>query len=205
MLGLALSGVYKRATAFVPALRASFEDLRPPRAALLRDSLSWSWPTAASSRPSPRFSRSRSARLAIPFNSMVWGSKQTLSRERLVCAGPFAETAHRSALLASYVTLRRSPQQSLRARASSSSHLRRPLPPRAYAPTDLVQEEWKDYAEARSTSDMLWLADQLPAWARSSRASQPQLHYVRRLATTPRRRPLQAHRAERHVAPPPIL
>lgn len=36
---------------------------------------------------------------------------------------------------------------------------------RSYAPSELVQREWRDYTEARSTSDPLWFAIKLPTWA----------------------------------------
>jgi len=37
--------------------------------------------------------------------------------------------------------------------------------PRAYAPTELVQNEWRAYADGRSTHDLLWFAIKLPSWA----------------------------------------
>jgi len=36
--------------------------------------------------------------------------------------------------------------------------------PRLYAPSELIQGEWRDYTRARSTSDPLWFAIKLPAW-----------------------------------------
>ena len=35
----------------------------------------------------------------------------------------------------------------------------------AYAPNDLVQNEWRDYAKGRSTGNALWLAIKFPTWA----------------------------------------
>lgn len=35
----------------------------------------------------------------------------------------------------------------------------------AYAASDLVQNEWRDYAQGRSTRDALWFAIKLPTWA----------------------------------------
>lgn len=37
--------------------------------------------------------------------------------------------------------------------------------PQTYAPTALVQNEWRYYAERRSTADPLWLAIKVPTWA----------------------------------------
>ena len=45
---------------------------------------------------------------------------------------------------------------------------RPPLPlsaPRAYAPNELAQNAWRDFAEAHSTRDVLWFAIKLPTWA----------------------------------------
>jgi hypothetical protein len=37
--------------------------------------------------------------------------------------------------------------------------------PRVYAPGELAQNEWRAYAEGRSTHDLLWFAIKLPSWA----------------------------------------
>jgi hypothetical protein len=37
-------------------------------------------------------------------------------------------------------------------------------PQRSYPPSALVQNEWRDYTQARSTRDPLWLAIKLPSW-----------------------------------------
>lgn len=45
-------------------------------------------------------------------------------------------------------------------------HLPAPLRlPHVYAPNELVQNEWRAYAEGRSTHDPLWFAIKLPSWA----------------------------------------
>lgn len=65
---------------------------------------------------------------------------------------------------------------------------------RTYAPAELVQNEWRNYTEGRSTSDPLWFAIKLPTWAallaalaiafryglRPPRASEPSLESSRR-------------------------
>jgi glycosyl transferase family 87 len=101
--------------------------------------------------------------LSIPWIA-VWGIKQLFLASILCCsvilwrsrvrAGPALVTLCAIALTIYALELH-------------PPHL--PVPsasiPRSYAPTALVQDEWGDYAELRSTSDPLWFAIKLPAWA----------------------------------------
>ncbi|HEY6449622.1 MAG TPA: hypothetical protein VIX60_02970 [Candidatus Cybelea sp.] len=70
----------------------------------------------------------------------------------------------------------------------------------AYASNDLVQNEWRDYAQGRSTGNALWLAIKFPTWAAllAALAMMVRCSFPPRLASvssleslreTPRRRP----------------
>jgi glycosyl transferase family 87 len=100
--------------------------------------------------------------LAIPWIA-VWGAKQLFLPSIFVSA---------AILLALRIDLRTAlafllvVAGSIYAFELHPPHL--PVPPpgtlRVYAANDLVQAEWRDYTEARATSDPLWLAIKLPAW-----------------------------------------
>ena len=100
--------------------------------------------------------------LSIPW-ILVWGEKQLFLASLFVCA---------VILLRLRVGLRIA-AGALCAFAAAiylfelhPPHLPPPLSfPRAYAPNELVQNEWKAYAQGRSTHDPLWFAVKLPSWA----------------------------------------
>jgi hypothetical protein len=100
--------------------------------------------------------------LSIPW-ILVWGEKQLFLASLLVCA---------VILLRLRVDLRVT-AGTLCAFAAAiylfelhPPHLPAPSSlPRAYAPDELVQNEWQAYAEGRSTHDPLWFAIKLPSWA----------------------------------------
>jgi hypothetical protein len=99
--------------------------------------------------------------LAVPW-ILVWGEKQLLLPSIFMCA-------------AILVSLQRDVRVTLSALAVIATliyafELRPPRLPapavaaHAYSPQELVQDEWRPYAESRSTSDPLWLAIKLPTW-----------------------------------------
>ncbi len=205
MLGLALYGRYhkRELLLFVPALCSIVggtyvhpEELCFAIPALLV--------LATATRGAPRTVLALAlCALAIPW-ILVWGSKQLFLASVLVCA---------VVLLKLRIDLRLA-LTSLCAVAAAiyalelhPPHLPPPLAsPRAYAPTDLVQEEWKDYAEARSTSDMLWLAIKLPAWGALIASVATAACITLASGHDARRRPFASpSRGEDDVAPPPIL
>jgi hypothetical protein len=136
--------------------------------------------------------------LAIPW-ILVWGIKQLFVASLFVCSlillrlrverWPALATLCAVALTI-YAFELHSPH--LPVPAASSQH--------AYPPGELVQNEWRDYAQERSTGDVLWLAIKFPSWAallaalamivrcglRPRFASESNLENLRE---TPRRRP----------------
>lgn len=100
--------------------------------------------------------------LAIPW-ILVWGSKQLFLASILVCAVILFQL--RIDLRVAVFTL-------LALAATIYAFELHPpsLPvvaaaPQAYASNALVQDEWRYYAEQRSTGDPLWLAIKVPTWA----------------------------------------
>lgn len=59
-------------------------------------------------------------------------------------------------------------------------HLPVPSLPASYAPGALVQTEWRDYTEGRSTRDSLWFLVKLPTWAALLAALVVAARYARR-------------------------
>jgi hypothetical protein len=100
--------------------------------------------------------------LSIPW-ILVWGEKQLFLASLFVCA----------VILIRLRLDLRSAVGALCAIAAAiylfelhPPHLPAPSElPRAYAPTELVQNEWQAYAEGRRTDDPLWFAIRLPSWA----------------------------------------
>ena len=100
--------------------------------------------------------------LSIPW-ILVWGSKQLFLASLFVCAVILLRL--RLDLRIAFGSLCVI-AAAMYAFELHPPHL--PVPPRAalgaYAPNQLVQVEWRDYAQARSTRDPLWLAIKLPTW-----------------------------------------
>ena len=100
--------------------------------------------------------------LSIPW-ILVWGEKQLFLASLFVCA----------VILVRLRIDLRTAAGALCAIAAviylfelHPPHLPAPLRlPRLYLPDELVQNEWRAYAEGRSTHDLLWLAIKLPSWA----------------------------------------
>jgi hypothetical protein len=99
--------------------------------------------------------------LSIPW-LLVWGEKQLFLAAVVVCAVILLRLridqrialATLCALAATIYLFELAPP-----------HL--PIPAeieRIYAPHDLVQREWRDYTEQRSTRDFLWFAIKIPTW-----------------------------------------
>jgi hypothetical protein len=98
--------------------------------------------------------------LAVPW-ILVWGAKQLFLASIFVCA-------------AILLRLRIDPRAGLGFLFGVAAllylfelhppHLPVPSALRGYAPSELVQNEWRDYAEGRSSGDALWLAIKLPTW-----------------------------------------
>jgi hypothetical protein len=101
--------------------------------------------------------------LSIPW-ILVWGMKQLFLAALFVCAVILLRLR-----IAGYATL------AILFAVAGAIYLLELHPPhlqvpttsqtRAYAPNELVQREWRDYTEARSTSDFGWFAIKLPTWA----------------------------------------
>ena len=100
--------------------------------------------------------------LSIPW-ILVWGSKQLFLASIFVCAVILLQL--RIDLRASVLSF------CLLAGTIYAFELHPPsLPvvraaPQVYAASGLVQDEWRYYAQQRSSSDPLWLAIKVPAWA----------------------------------------
>lgn len=100
--------------------------------------------------------------LAVPW-ILVWGSKQLFLASIFVCAVILLQL--RIDLRAALLSL------CLLAATIYLFELHPPsLPvvraaPQVYAPSSLVEDEWRSYAQRRSSSDPLWLAIKIPAWA----------------------------------------
>lgn len=121
--------------------------------------------------------------LAIPWIA-VWGAKQLFLGSLFVCAAILlvvrVDWRVAAGTLCAVAAL-------LYALELHPPHLPVPSLPPSYAPGALVQSEWRDYTEGRSTRDPLWFVVKLPTWAallaalavaarcgrRSSRASEP--------------------------------
>jgi len=99
--------------------------------------------------------------LAIPW-ILVWGSKQLFLASIFVCAVILLRL--RISLRIAFGSL------CIIAAVIYALELHPPHLPvptaslRPYAPSELVQDEWRTYAEARATSDPLWTLIKLPAW-----------------------------------------
>jgi len=99
--------------------------------------------------------------LAIPWIA-VWGAKQLFLASLFVCAAIlFATRIDWRAGVGAFCAI----AALLYALELAPPHLPVPSLPAAYAPSALVQTEWRDYAEGRSTEDPLWFAVKLPTWA----------------------------------------
>lgn len=101
--------------------------------------------------------------LAIPW-LLVWGAKQLFLASIFVCAAILLELEIDLpvgfgflCLIAATIYLFQLHPPHLPVPTASAWH--------PYLPNDLVQNEWRDYTEARSTRDPLWLAIKLPTWA----------------------------------------
>jgi hypothetical protein len=101
--------------------------------------------------------------LAVPW-LLVWGAKQLFLASIFVCAAILLELGIDLpvafgflCLIAATIYLFQLHPPHLPVPTASTWH--------AYLPNDLVQKEWRDYTEARSTHDALWLAIKLPTWA----------------------------------------
>ncbi len=99
--------------------------------------------------------------LAIPWIA-VWGTKQLFLASLFVCAAILLTAridwrAGAGALCAIAALLY--------ALELHPPHLPVPALPPSYPPGALVQTEWRDYTEGRSTRDPLWFAVKLPTWA----------------------------------------
>jgi hypothetical protein len=100
--------------------------------------------------------------LSVPW-ILVWGYKQLFLASVLICAvilwrlhvRPWPGVASLCAIAALIYALQLHPP-----------HLPVPTPParQSYAASALVQDEWRVYAEQRSTPDPLWFAIKIPAW-----------------------------------------
>jgi hypothetical protein len=99
--------------------------------------------------------------LAIPWVA-VWGAKQLFLASLFVCAAILLATRidWRAGIVAFCAIA-----ALLYALELHPPHLPVPSLAAAYAPSALVQTEWRDYAEGRSTEDPLWFAVKLPTWA----------------------------------------
>jgi hypothetical protein len=100
--------------------------------------------------------------ISIPW-ILVWGEKQLFLASIFACAVILLRLqADLRAAFASLCLI----ALAIYAFELHPPHLSVPPPStRVYAATALVQDEWRDYADARSTSDPLWLAIKLPTWA----------------------------------------
>ncbi len=101
--------------------------------------------------------------LAVPW-LLVWSAKQLFLASIFVCAAILLELGidlpvafALLCLIAATIYLFQLHPPHLPVPTASAWH--------AYLPNDLVQNEWRDYTEARSTRDPLWLAIKLPTWA----------------------------------------
>ncbi len=101
--------------------------------------------------------------LSIPW-IVVWSAKPLFLASIFVCAvillrlridGRVTLTTLCALAAAIYVFELHSPQLPL----PSATALR------VYAPDEIVQAAWRDYAQARATNDPLWFVVKLPAWA----------------------------------------
>ncbi len=127
--------------------------------ALLRASrLCWSWrspPGEECACFSVRF-----LRLSIPW-ILVWGIKQLFLASIFVCSLSFSAYALTWPALCTFA----SSLCDLRIRtASAVPSDSRAASSQAYAPNDLVQNEWRDYAQGRSSGNALWFAIKFPTW-----------------------------------------
>jgi Glycosyltransferase family 87 len=101
--------------------------------------------------------------LSVPW-ILVWGTKQLFLASLFVCAAIFLRL--RIDLRIAFALLC-AVAATIYAFELRPPHL--PVPPagalRAYAANELVQNEWREYTEARSTRDALWFVIKLPTWA----------------------------------------
>ncbi len=100
--------------------------------------------------------------LSVPW-ILVWGIKQLFAAGLFLCA--FILVRLRIDLRIAVITL------ACIAATVYASELRPPhLPvplqpaPAVYAPGEIAERAWRDYAEQRSTRDFLWFAIKLPTW-----------------------------------------
>jgi Glycosyltransferase family 87 len=101
--------------------------------------------------------------LAVPW-ILVWGAKQLFLASIFVCAAILLELEIALPVALGFLCLIAA---TIYLFQLHPPHL--PLPAarawHAYLPNDLVQTEWRDYTNARSTRDALWFAIKLPTWA----------------------------------------
>ncbi len=100
--------------------------------------------------------------LSIPW-ILVWGEKQLFLASLFVCAVILVrlrvDLRIAAAALCAFAAV-------IYLFELNPPHLPAPLRlPRVYAPDELVQNEWRAYAEGRSTHDLLWFGIKLPSWA----------------------------------------
>lgn len=100
--------------------------------------------------------------LAVPW-ILVWGEKQLFAPSILVCAAILLSVPHQR-LRVTFAGL------ALIAAIVYAFEIRPPSLPvpvvstRTYEGSELVQQEWRDYAQSRATADARWLAIKIPTW-----------------------------------------
>lgn len=100
--------------------------------------------------------------LSVPW-LLVWGEKQLFLASALVCAVILLRLRVRLwPGIAAFVAI----VLAIYAFELNPPHLPVPIvAARTYGANQLVQDEWRDYAEQRSTRDPLWFAIKIPVWA----------------------------------------
>ena len=100
--------------------------------------------------------------LAVPW-ILVWGEKQLFLASLFVCAVILLQMELRTrAAVTLFVLI----AAAIYALELHPPHL--PVPTtsaKRYSPNALVEDEWREYAERRGTTDPLWFAIKIPAWS----------------------------------------